>query len=574
MQLVSKYPHPVMCVVGCESTGKSATIESICKVPIFPSDTGICTRCPIKVVLMPIEHRALSHYELSFNGKKFVYEDKTLVGMKKAISNIFQDVAKDPKSVHGYSKEVITIVIQRPDVLRMDFVDLPCIVSFPPEAKAFTLSLSQKYIVDPACFILCVANATTPRLTSYEPIAHIIAAKACERSIIVLPMADKLSPRDFETHLLNRVTMASDELQGHPFTACCAVVNRSNVSDCSLSEQTAREEDWFQENIFNPMEQGIDNCNASKTEEAQSRCAAMQLTLEKTRTRLGIEMLLRVTNEKYEQHIKERWMPRTLDEISKDIASLIKQRDHLGVLPSKENLQQFKDYYSLYIHSAIWTELVALLSQEFGALSEAELLQMPTAAEKWTLLQRKMHISAGALKARSYEIILRIDKEVSKQSQTHPTNIPIAKKSRYDHSSRYNSLPLKWERFEATYLSCVAEAVARIIEENLQPHFHLLYSHIHLERINSKSSPAWNSLLAAFAPTVKSACVEALTLEKALVEDKATAAQRAELTRRIEVHQGVQRALHEKVFCIALNKINETLDAVRMQQRNVVLKRK
>ncbi len=81
-----------MCVIGCESTGKSATIESISKVPIFPSDTGICTRCPIKVVLMPTEPNTVSHYELSFRDKKNNYTDDNLAELKISISEIFQDV--------------------------------------------------------------------------------------------------------------------------------------------------------------------------------------------------------------------------------------------------------------------------------------------------------------------------------------------------------------------------------------------------------------------------------------------------------------------------------------------------
>mgnify|MGYP005992345477 CR=1 FL=1 len=269
-ELISKYPHPVMCVIGCESTGKSATIESISKVPIFPSDTGICTRCPIKVVLMPTEP---SHYELSFRGKNKVYKDENLIDLKAAIADIFRDVLKSSPTGIGYSDEVITIVVHRPDVIRMDFVDLLGIVSYPPDAKEFTLS--QKYIDDPNCFILCVANATTPRLTSYEPIACIAAAKACERSIIVLPMADKLSPKDFETHLLNRVTMNSDELRGQPFTACCAVVNRSSVSNCTLLQQARHEHEWFRTNVLQPMVQGIAQSKAAQTTKREkTQCAA------------------------------------------------------------------------------------------------------------------------------------------------------------------------------------------------------------------------------------------------------------------------------------------------------------
>ena len=526
IDLVSKYPHPVMCVIGCESTGKSATIESICKVPIFPSDTGICTRCPIKVVLMPSEPGTPNSYEFSFKDEKCVYTDKNLSDLKAAIANIFLDVTKDSESSHGYSAEVITIIVHRPDVIRMDFVDLPGIVSYPPEAKAFTLSLSQKYIVDPACFILCVANATTPRLTSYEPIACISAANACERSIIVLPMVDKLSPRDFETHLLNRVTMVSDELQGHPFNACCAVVNRSNVSDCSLTKQARREQDWFQKNILKPMERDLNNCNTAKTVEAQTHCATMRQTMNQASARMGIDMLLRVTNEKYEEHIKERWMPRTLDEISKDIATLTAQRDQLGVLPSEENLQQFKDYYSQHIHEWLQIELMNPLCDSFSIKTDTELLQVLKSADAWTIVTQ-------LYQAQVHVILQNLDK----LSAACPN---------------YNELPLKWGRFESTYIRCILVVWLNILNTQLQPHFHVLYPKIHFERIMKRSPETLMGLLKrAFEETVKLTCVEALTLEEALVENKATATQRAELTRKIEVHQGVQRALQEKVLTMS-----------------------
>ena len=568
-ELISKYPHPVMCVIGCESTGKSATIESISKVPIFPSDTGICTRCPIKVVLMPTDPNTSSHYELSFRGKNKVYKDENLIDLKATIADIFRDVLKSSPTGIGYSDEVITIVVHRPDVIRMDFVDLPGIVSYPPDAKEFTLSLSQKYIDDPNCFILCVANATTPRLTSYEPIACIAAANACERSIIVLPMTDKLSPRDFETHLLNRVTMSSDELRGQPFTACCAVVNRSNVSDCTLTQQAQREQDWFQSNILQPMEQGIQQykattsttgtttgttSNTTTTSTSSSNSSinsgsntttieqykAMVVTLHHTKQRLGINMLLQVTNEKYEEYIKTRWMPRTLEEINKDILLLTEQCDDLGIIPNALNISAFQEYYNKYIHNKIWNIIIEVIFDQLNNITETELLVLPTSTEKWNNIQNNL------------------------DNIEHTILLNMAKEHTNTAKSNYNKPPYKWARFEATYIPYITTIILNMLNTNLQPHFHLLYSTIHSERIKYEESETFIQLIENFNNIIKNTCTTAITVENALIENTTTASIRAELLNKIEIHRNVQFALQEKVLSMNNNSNNSKISSERV----------
>ena len=42
-EIMNEYSSPIMVMIGCESTGKSATVENLTKIPIFPTASGICT---------------------------------------------------------------------------------------------------------------------------------------------------------------------------------------------------------------------------------------------------------------------------------------------------------------------------------------------------------------------------------------------------------------------------------------------------------------------------------------------------------------------------------------------------
>lgn len=367
--LVAKYPHPVMCVIGCESTGKSATIESMSKIPLFPSESGICTRCPLKVILIPTEPDQENEYTLQYKEKTLHFSDfeTSLSAMKNEIARIFREIESTHADQHGYSSELITITVRRPDVVRMDFVDLPGIVSYPPSAKAFTFALSQQYISDPNCFILCVANATHPRLTSYEPIACIMAANAAQRTILVLPMADKLSFDDYETHLVNRVLLTSDEIVNQGFSACCALVNRSNVTK-TLADHTLVEKEWFHANILLPL-----------AEHAGSD--ADQERVQHVAERVGIDPLLRVVNLKYDEFIRTHWMPRTLEEIDRKLAVIEAQLEDLGVIPSLENTEQFRAEFTAHIWPYLWSLVVNCVQHETNL--KVENMYIDAASYNW-----------------------------------------------------------------------------------------------------------------------------------------------------------------------------------------------
>jgi GTP-binding protein EngB required for normal cell division len=324
--LLSAYQCPTIVMVGSESTGKSSTIENITKVPIFPTAKGICTRCPIKVSLFPEEKEA---YSVTFRSKSFQFDAKTKGSLKTCIANIFDQISLS--SSLGYTNDEIAVTIERKDVMRMDIVDLPGIVAYPQEAKRFTSDLSLKYIRNKNNFLLCVANATIPRLTSYESIARIIESGACERSVVVLTMADKLEPVDYESFLIERILGKSDELRAHKFSACCTVINRSNTTSCTLEQNTAAEKSWFDTNILKLLR---DHGGKQQKDYA-----------DKIEANAGINNLLVQVNKKFEEYIKTLWVPQTIKEIDKSVQDLKQSLASLGAPITLYNQDDFQEKF-------------------------------------------------------------------------------------------------------------------------------------------------------------------------------------------------------------------------------------
>jgi hypothetical protein len=334
-EILSTYQCPTIVMVGSESTGKSSTIENITKVPIFPTAKGICTRCPIKVSLFPEEKEA---YTVTFRNNPQRFNADTKGSLKACIANIFDKIALCPV---GYTNDEITVTIERKDVMRMDIIDLQGIVAYPQQAKDFTSTLSLKYIQNKNNFLLCVANATIPRLTSYEPIARIIESGACERSVVVLTMIDKLEPADYDTCLINRILGESDELRAHKFSSCCAVINRSNTTPFTLEEQTVLEKSWFDDNIIKVLRN-----HGGKQQKDYA---------DKIEANAGINNLLVQVNKKFEEYIKTLWVPQTIKEIDNSVLKLQQSLKQLGDPVTNANIAAWQPQFQ---------QLEALILQE------------------------------------------------------------------------------------------------------------------------------------------------------------------------------------------------------------------
>jgi GTP-binding protein EngB required for normal cell division len=315
--VLEKYPVPQLVMIGSESTGKSSVLENITKTEIFPTNQKTCTRCPIKVVMIPADNGDANTITVEFRGTSTVVGDA--LALKSKMEELFEAIRTT--SLSGYCDDVVTVTLVHPNVVRIDLVDLPGIVSYPPQARDFTTNMCLRYIRDPNSFLICVANATIPRLNSYEPIARILECNAQDRTIIVLTMADKLRPEDYSAQLTNRLKMTTDELNGGKFLACCAVVNRGS-QEVPLPHQPDAEQRWFQERLL---------ISLSEREKAS-------LT-----PHLGIAQLQLQVNELYEKYLREKWLPRIIADIQATVQGLQKQIADIGKVVDDTNFAQFRD---------------------------------------------------------------------------------------------------------------------------------------------------------------------------------------------------------------------------------------
>jgi GTP-binding protein EngB required for normal cell division len=315
--VLESYPVPQLVMIGSESTGKSSVLENITKTEIFPTNQKTCTRCPIKVVMIPAENGEINSIVVDFRGQKTSLTDQA--ALKRKMEELFEHIRTSSPS--GYSDDAVTITLVHPNVVRIDLVDLPGIVSYPPEARDFTTKMCLRYIRDPNSFLICVANATIPRLNSYEPIARILENNAQDRTIIVLTMADKLRLEDYTAQLKNRLYMSTDELTGKRFLTCCAIVNRGS-QEVPLVDQPGIEDCWFKNHLL-----------VGLTEWDQATLTS----------HLGIAQLQLQVNELYERYLRENWLPRTVADIQAKVQMLQAQIAELGTVVDALNATQFRD---------------------------------------------------------------------------------------------------------------------------------------------------------------------------------------------------------------------------------------
>nr|QFG74057.1 MAG: dynamin family protein [Megaviridae environmental sample] len=291
-EFISTSKLPTIVMIGGESTGKSATIENITMLSIFPTDKSVCTRCPVRIVMVPsmVSHTEI---EITWRGEKSHVNE---YDAREYISRIFTDI-------ESYSKDELLIEIYGNYSCRFEFVDLPGIVNYPQSAHEFTTALADDYIKNSDNFIMCVVNATIPRLTSYYAINRIINFNANMRTVLVLTKYDKLVLVDFDEYLFNRLDMSSDEFISHKYIGCCGVHNRDSARTSTLINHVQNEQaliNYFHENNYHNVE------------------------------KLGVEYLMNFVLHHYDNHIKQHWIPKVIKSIQLRKNTIKREISELG----------------------------------------------------------------------------------------------------------------------------------------------------------------------------------------------------------------------------------------------------
>jgi hypothetical protein len=108
--------------MGAENVGKSTLIENLTKCAIFPRDSKICTKCPVKLCVVE-DPDANAAAQVTFRGEERVVDKSAILERVSAIMTALpaEEIIADE----------ICVTIRGPDLPNLEFIDLPGIREFP-----------------------------------------------------------------------------------------------------------------------------------------------------------------------------------------------------------------------------------------------------------------------------------------------------------------------------------------------------------------------------------------------------------------------------------------------------------
>jgi GTPase SAR1 family protein len=192
---------PQIIVVGDQSSGKSSVLEAISHVH-FPVQGGLCTRFATELVLRPGNTRSVTASIQFADNTRQTYQLQVTDFNQEDIANIIS-TAKDEMGLsdtgRGFSKDVLRLEIQGPDMYPLTLVDLPGIFHTATarqssEGKATVMELIESYMRKPNSIILaiiCANNQLANQVVMQEAAKH---DPSKTRTLGVITKPDLLHP--------------------------------------------------------------------------------------------------------------------------------------------------------------------------------------------------------------------------------------------------------------------------------------------------------------------------------------------------------------------------------------------
>lgn len=320
-----EFKIPTVVVIGAESSGKSSLLEHIIKCPVFPRNSSICTKQPIKLLLRHSENPSDTECAIKLGN-----EIKRGVNKYDIMQIITEHMEKyEPEEI---VEEPIEIMIKQHNLPNFEFVDLPGIRAYPESLSKKTLKLAESYISQPNTIVLCVCPAQTPRMTSYNPIALIKKYGLESKTILALTMCDRVQPIHIYDLIVRRITMETDEIEPNKFAGCVGIINRTHDDSENLESSDVAENTWFEENIINDIPDDFDEDKTMKIH-----------------NNLTIGNLIKNLDKLYCDVIRKDWIPQTLDDLNTQQTEIEEQIVNIGLVPSSLSKKKILNCYKTII---------------------------------------------------------------------------------------------------------------------------------------------------------------------------------------------------------------------------------
>jgi len=197
LSLESELNVPQVCVMGDQSSGKSSVLNLLAGDMIFPSGTGLVTRCPIRLVMR--KARAGERWAASVStsvapGKRADARD--VPGLYDLIAQATTTLCK---GATNFSTDTVVVDLVSPDACDLTVVDLPGIVRTVTSGQSASViddvnALITAYLSDKRTIILAVipANQDIATVDILERAQRVDPAG--ERTLGVLTKVDLVNP--------------------------------------------------------------------------------------------------------------------------------------------------------------------------------------------------------------------------------------------------------------------------------------------------------------------------------------------------------------------------------------------
>ena len=356
---------PRIVVVGQESAGKSSVLERIAMRAAFPRAEGFCTRMPIRMKMMhrPHDNRITVRCKHSANGQTAVLNGEPaerlfdLSGDAQDVPHEFvaQVIQAFIEQIHGRDaspNSVLTdieieIEIRACNVPDLELVDLPGLVSMPPDVQRQTLELTRNYLRRPNTLVLCVIDGNTATLRGASILAEINSYAAARppfsKTIVVQTKTDQMAGGP---HTLARRLADPTSTLGCQPVALIPVMNRAG-DGITLSDLVAAE--------------------ASRFGEWKAQEPALQ------GRPLGILSVLSELNVLFETHMCNEWVPEEMRKLGEQKMQAQKELDGLGaeLSNSQANVEAALKQVSTKMRNVLESQLFEVPSRSQNAFPPA-----------------------------------------------------------------------------------------------------------------------------------------------------------------------------------------------------------
>jgi len=170
--------------------------------------------------------------------------------------------------------------------------------------------MTESYIIQPNTIVLCVVPATTPRITSYTPIAMLKKHNKIKDTIMVLIMCDRVQENNIYELIVERICRSGDEFEDMVFAGCNAVINRDRDRK-TLMENDVEETNWFKTNVINKTPKKF-------------------IHSKRLFKNIGTSILIDNIDIFYNKYIEDHWIPQTIEMLKKDLLEKKNTHDNLG----------------------------------------------------------------------------------------------------------------------------------------------------------------------------------------------------------------------------------------------------